>query len=288
MLWKFLLLLLFASSSLCMHKSESLDETRARKRNHRAQATYGHYRKFQPDEHETFEEYRERADLPKETAEDYEERRKIIQVHIIVERKLNGTYTGMEYYEGIRHNSFFDDEGLKTTLFALTKYPANYKHLGKQKILRLKNCSITNAGAVALAEFLKTDKKIEFIDLQNNKITAKGCLVIANALRRNNSLHGIFLDSANEIGKRTIKRILRALEKNPRIEVFSFNYADGCHEEQEAITNVLVRNLKMTQWWRKHGFAFFSLRNEKKIGNFFELCDDVRNVILDALVEKIH
>jgi len=113
--------------------------------------------------------------------------------------------------------------------------------------------SIGIKGAIALAEALKVNKTIKEINLWHNSIGDEGALALAEALKANNTIEKINL-GANSIGDEGATAIARALEANKTIKeiILSVNAIRNIGaralakalEVNETITNIALEDYR--------------------------------------------
>ena len=92
------------------------------------------------------------------------------------------------------------------------------------KVLLLRNNNISDDGAKAIAEFLKTNKSVEVLDLSDNDVGDDGAKALADALRVNKTLKDLDLFH-NAIAGDGGKAIAAALE-NCSLEDFDISAND--------------------------------------------------------------
>lgn len=80
--------------------------------------------------------------------------------------------------------------------------------------VKLSDCGISTAGALAFAETLKVNQVILTLDLSNNKIDNAGIQAIAEALRHNKALTELHLLGNQEPGEIALSTLVESFEYN--------------------------------------------------------------------------
>jgi len=118
----------------------------------------------------------------------------------------DSTVTRVNFNSNALFNSLADEHAVN-----LAKGLANNSHVVEVK---LSDCGISNAGALAFAEVLKVNPTLTHLDLSNNKIDNSGILAIAEALRHNDGLLELHLLGNQEPGEITLSTLIESFEYN--------------------------------------------------------------------------
>ena len=114
-------------------------------------------------------------------------------------------------YEAIKCNEISDAEALAQAI------QHNFIPL---KRLDLSNNSISDAGAVALAQALHHNSTLTKLVLSNNSISAAGAVALAQALHHNSTLTWLNLSGNDGIGEEGTHQLVQALTVNTSISEY--------------------------------------------------------------------
>jgi len=107
----------------------------------------------------------------------------------------------------------------------VVEYTRTYwnNYIGDSSSLKLNGRGLTDDNISELAEILKTNTTIHFIDLQDNKITSKGAKAFASAILVNKTFAvdprtstGALNLANNKIGKEGLDEIISSFDKTKR------------------------------------------------------------------------
>ena len=132
------------------------------------------------------------------------------------------------------HNNSISDAGAVALAQAL-------HHNSTLKVLDLSNNSISDAGAVALAQALHHNSTLKELYLYNNSISDAGAVALAQALHHNSTLKELYLYN-NSISDAGVVALAQALHHNSTLESLLLHGNDGIGEEG---THQLVQALTM-------------------------------------------
>jgi hypothetical protein len=118
------------------------------------------------------------------------------------------------------------------------------------KYIDLSCNQIGNEGMKKLSEAIKVNSSIKYISLFNNKIGSEGMVSLAEALKVNTSITNIFLYD-NQIGPEGLKILIDALQYNYIIEYIGIYDNSGNIKELLKPKN---RKQRIIEWmpWKNH------------------------------------
>ena len=117
-------------------------------------------------------------------------------------------------YEAIKCNEISDAEAV----YLARVIQRNFIPL---KRLELSNNSISDAGAVALAQALHHNSTLTYLSLCNNSISDAGAVALAEALHHNSTLTLLKLYGSNGIGEEGTHQLVQALTVNTSIREYT-------------------------------------------------------------------
>lgn len=111
--------------------------------------------------------------------------------------------------------------------------------------LALTSSDIGRAGAVALADALKTNTSVTLLDLSYNSITAEGAKALADALIDNKTLHTLKFACCN-IGEAGAMALANALKRNNSLASLDLTSCNISEAGATALANALIVNSSLT------------------------------------------
>ena len=116
------------------------------------------------------------------------------------------------------------------------------------------NYSISDAGAVALAQALHHNSTLKVLDLSNNSISDAGAVAIAQALHHNPTLERLDLSDNDAIGKEGTHQLVQALTVNTSItkailNVYGLSLPWRCGEYATQCTQYNAVKDRITFWY---------------------------------------
>ena len=128
----------------------------------------------------------------------------------------------MDVEESLRHLTATEENNIKALVIALCS--------DFSEIINLHNKSISDAGAVALAQALHHNSTLEWLNLSNNSIGDAGAVALAQALHHNSTLKELNL-SNNSIGDAGAVALAQALHHNSTLKELDLHGNDGIGKE---------------------------------------------------------